>query len=74
MGEVLEVIRDRRIAAREGDDLQDGGRLAMMFALDVVALEKKQINNNQPINKKKPKRGQAEASRVKDRKTVSDQK
>lgn len=39
-GEVLEVIRDRRIAAREGDDLQDGGRRAMMFALDVVALEK----------------------------------
>lgn len=59
----------------EGDDLQDGGRRAMMFALDVVALEKnKQINNNQPINQKKPKRGQAEASRVKDGKIVSDQK
>lgn len=28
------------MTAREGDDLQDGGRLAMMFALDVVALEK----------------------------------
>lgn len=35
---------------------------------------KKQINNNQPINQKKPKRGQAEASRVKDGKIVSDQK
>lgn len=28
------------MTAREGDDLQDGGRRAMMFALDVVALEK----------------------------------